>query len=323
MSRSHTKRRDIGGDFRRALESGVLSPILEQLREPRSRGGWRELDETLCFDVRHNEVTTYYRGAAIFSLRQQPNGNYKVKSHAKYQRFLAGGLRETVQTKADCVALVGQIPLLKAGIDAKMARSPSREREIQQEIIRCNNRGKSGRSSDIYFCDQEYAVGGMRADLLGVLWPSDSSRRRGWDHRLVWAELKQGDGAISGAAGIQKHLADLDQLLGDTKKLAAIKEEMAEVFRLKQELGLINCGKPPDRNRPFFSDARPLVLIILVDHDPAKSGLGAELTGASMQHGDVVIPRASTMGYSLFVNELLTISELLALDTAWKAGGPQ
>ncbi len=285
-------------------------------------GGWRELDETICLDVRHNEVTVYYRGAALFSVRQHQSGYFKVKTHEKYQSFLrpATPLQEQVQTDADCAALVGQIPLLKAGVDAKMARSPSREREIQQEVIRCNNRGTSGRSSDIYFCDQEYAVGGMRADLVGVLWPSDASRRSDLGHRLVWAELKQGDGAISGAAGIQKHLADLDLLLGDPHKLAGIATEMAQVFNLKQRLGLINCGKPLDPAHAFTVKEKPLVLLLLVDHDPAKSGLGAELQRASMKHADLRIPRASTMGYSLFEHELLTVAELVALDKAWRGG---
>ncbi len=87
----------------------------------------------------------------------------------------------------------------------------------------------------------------------------------------MWAELKQGDGAISGAAGIQKHLADLDLLLGDPHKLAGIATEMAQVFNLKQRLGLINCGKPLDPAHAFTVKEKPLVLLLLVDHDPAKS----------------------------------------------------
>ncbi len=311
------KTRSISEGFQKALKCGALSPILAEIREPKARG-YKELDETLCLDIRHQEITLYYRGAALVSLCQKAPGTFVTRSHDKYQRFLPNGLLGSVQSIADCKALVEQIPLLKAGIDAKLARTPSREREIQQEIIRCNNRGKSGRSSDIYFCDQEYAVGRMRADLVGVLWPSDGARRRHSNHRLVWAELKQGDGAMGGKAGLQKHLNDLDALLGDPQKLTHIKDEMGEIFRVKQELGLINCGKAPRKGQALFSSAKPLVLLILVDHDPAKTKLGKELQGASMQHGDVVIPRASTMGYSLFANELLSVSELLDLDKAWR-----
>jgi len=322
VSTGKSKYRGIASAFETALETGVLAPILEQLRECRGKA-WKELDETLCLDVRHNEVTVYYRGAALFTLAPDPSGGFTAKTHDKYRKFLpaTAPFQEQVHTLAHCRALVAQVPLLKAGVDAKMARSPSREREIQQEIIRCNNRGKSGRSSDIFFCDQEYAVSGMRADLVGVLWPSDASRRRDGGHRLVWAELKQGDGAIGGRAGIQKHLQDLDKLLGDPSRLSAIQREMAAVFNLKQRLGLVNCGKPLDPERAFDSPEKPLVLLILVDHDPAKSGLGAELQGASMQHAEVRIPRASTMGYALFENELLSVADLMALDRAWRGGG--
>ena len=318
MSSSKTTNRAIDGHFEAALSTGVLSPILGLFRERKGADEWRELDQTLCFEVRHGEITLYYRGAKLFSIGRHGDGHFWAKTDVRYQRFLSAKhpLQDTIANEADCAALLAQIPLIKAGIDAKLAQSPAREREIQQEIIRCNNRGLSGRSSDVYFCDQEYAVDGMRADLVGVLWPSNASRRRGSGHRFVWAELKQGDGAIDGSSSIDKHLRDLDRLLGDSAKLAQIKQEMAAVFKLKQALGLINCGKGPESVNTFFSDALPLVLIIIVDHDPAKTALSRALKGASMRHGALAIPRASSMGYSIFVDEFFTSPNTPFLDQA-------
>jgi hypothetical protein len=49
----------------------------------------------------------------------------------------------------------------------------------------------------------------------------------------------------------------------------------------------------------------------LVDHDPAKTALIAQLKGLKMTHAELRIPKASTMGYSLFVDEYWTVDEYL------------
>jgi hypothetical protein len=320
LSSSKTTNRAIDGHFEAALSTGILSPILGLFRERKGADEWKELDQTLCFEVRHGAITLYYRGAKLFSVGRATGARFWAETDVVYQRFLSANspFQDTIATDVDCAALVAQIPLIKAGIDAKLAQYPAREREIQQEIIRCNNRGLSGRSSDVYFCDQEYAIDRMRADLVGVLWPSNASRRSTSGHRFVWAEVKQGDGAIGGDAGIDKHLRDLDRLLGDSAKLAQIKQEMAAVFQLKQALGLVNCGKGPESVATFFSDEKPLVLIVIVDHDPAKTALARALKGASMKHGVLAMPRASGMGYSIFVDEPVTSPNTPFLDQVYK-----
>ena len=126
-----------------------------------------------------------------------------------------------------------------------------------------------------------------------------------------------GDGALAGKAGIQDHLDDLDRLFQDDQKMAKIKQEMAGVFRQKCELGLMDVGKWHDAqgDDDFFSDEEPLVLLILVDHDPAKSKLASELSAATdMQKGELSISRASNMGYALYQECLLSKQDWLDFD---------
>ena len=315
--------------FMDALLSGVLKPLLE----------WCRRDETLCLDIRDNGVTLYYRGAGLVNVEAH-GGAFRASTNGKYKELFGGAFgkiqfQETVATAADCDVLVAQIPLLKGGVDGNRVESGKnpREREIQQEIIRVNNLGPVGRSSDVYFCDQEYAVrivkssgedATIRPDLVGVLWPSIGAvRKRVSGHRLIWAEVKVGDGALAGKAGIQDHLDDLDRLFQDDQKMAKIKQEMAGVFRQKCELGLMDVGKWHDAQEDgdFFSDEKPLVLLFLVDHDPAKSKLASELSAATdMQKGELSISRASNMGYALYQECLLSKQDWLDFDEKTRGG---
>ena len=126
---------------------------------------------------------------------------------------------------------------------------------------------------------------------------------------MVVGEVKQGDSALSGKAGLHAHLRDVDAFLSDPTRLAGLKDEMVVVFNQKRALELINCGRDIDS----FSDEVPLFLVILVNHDPQSTILRAELaTLPSPEHCEIRVVTSSLMGYGIFDPGVLTVDEVLA-----------
>ena len=187
---------------------------------------------------------------------------------------------------------------------------PKEEREIQQIIARDNNIGSVSRATDYYVCDIEYANAHGRFDIVGVHWPSTGAdRKQSAGRRLVVGEVKQGDNALSGKAGLHAHVRDVDGFLSDPARLAGLKEEMVAVFNQKRALELINCG----RDLESFSDEPPLFLLILANHDPDKTKLREELaTLPSAEHCEIRVVTSSLVGYGLFDPGVLTVDEVLA-----------
>jgi hypothetical protein len=187
---------------------------------------------------------------------------------------------------------------------------PGEEREVQQLILRDNNLGCIARSTDYYVCDIEYANQHGRFDLVAVRWPSTpATRKKQDDHRLVLGEVKFGDGALEGTAGLHSHVNDVNGYLAAPGSLAALKEEMLRVFNQKRALGLIDCEK----DLTGFSDEPPMLLLVLVNHDPDKSRLRELLrTLPPSPHAELRIATGSLLGYGLYDPAILTIDEALA-----------
>jgi len=172
------------------------------------------------------------------------------------------------------------------------------EREAQQIILRDNNFGGVSRATDYYFCDIEYANSHGRFDLVGVHWPSKGAdRKQSAGRRLVLAEVKYGDGAISGKSGLHSHIVDINNFVSQGSNLADLKAEMVTVFNQKRALGLLNCG----RDLEAFSDDPPMLMLVLVNHDPDSEKLRKALaTLPSSDLADVYIAASCCMGYGLF-----------------------
>jgi len=100
-----------------------------------------------------------------------------------------------------------------------------------------------------------------------------------------------------------------DRLVSFAGNLAAIKEEMLRVFNQKRALGLVDCEK----DLRGFSDEPPMLLLVLVNHDPDKSRLRELLrTLPPSPHAELRIATGSLLGYGLYDPAILTIYEALA-----------
>ena len=292
--------RGLNADFMEDLKSGMLRRLLDRVH----------LDRTLCLELRDDYLNIYYRGGNLLRLGRRGDA-YAAAFDVKYAKGAPLQVPPTALREPDHVtAWLDAMPHLKLAMDLYMGHHPKEEREIQQIIARDNNIGSVSRATDYYVCDIEYANAHGRFDIVGVHWPSTGTdRKQSVARRLVVGEVKQGDNALSGKAGLHAHVRDVDGFLSDPARLAGLKEEMVAVFNQKRALDLINCG----RDLESFSDEPPLFLLILANHDPDKTKLREELaTLPSAEHCEIRVVTSSLVGYGLFDPGVLTVDEVLA-----------
>jgi hypothetical protein len=295
--------RGLSTQFLDDLQQGVLAPLRNRVAADRS----------LCLEIRDNCVNIYYRGGNLMRISQTPGG-YDLFFDPEYAKLKAGGrplptlpTGKVTQPK-DTDAWLACLPTLVQTMDLWFGENPKEECEIQQIIVRDNNFGSIGRSTDYYFCDIEYAYQRDRFDMVAVHWPSTPAKRRqARGRRLVLVEVKHGDGAVGGKSGIDKHIKGINAFLADAPAVRKMKDEMVASFNDKRALGLVDCGK----DLAGFSDEPPLLMLLLVNHDPEKTALGKVLANLPPSPlAEIRIATSSFMGYGLYDPAIYTVAEV-------------
>jgi len=315
VARSKSRRRGLSQPFLDDLKTGTLAPLRDRVLDDRS----------LCLEIRQEYINIYYRGGNLLRIRSSRAGGYEAFFDPKYARLRRNpGLklslpRAQLQQRSDALPWLDQLPNMKLAMDLWLGEHPKEEREVQQLIVRDNNFGgvvrpaKSpgglamprrgmGRHTDYYICDIEYANANGRFDMVAVHWPSTTAdRKRARNRRLVLVEVKHGDGALGGKAGLHSHIADVNAFLGTPGNVDRLKGEMLDVFNQKRSLGLIDCGK----DLASFSEDPPYLLIILANHDPDKTELrGLLASPPRSDHAELCFATSCFMGYGLFDNAI-------------------
>lgn len=112
-------------------------------------------------------------------------------------------------------------------------------------------------------------------------------------------EMKYGDKAIKGTAGLKKHHKDISQFISNSPLINDFKDEMVKLFNQKRKLGLIPClensNNPNEVNE--FSDEIDIGYLIC-DHDPASKQLISAIK--LLPGGDIKFLSANFMGYALY-----------------------
>ncbi len=267
-------------------------------------------DLSLCLELRGDYVNVYYRGGNLMKVTQTGNG-YSVFFDENY--FKAGGQTTLPDEREGVDAWLDVLPKLKQAIDKWLGEHRKDEREFQQILLRDNNFGSIARSTDYYICDIEYQSECGRFDLIAVHWLSKpATRKQPHGRRLVFIEMKYGDGALEGEAGLHQHIQDVNNYLSDRTKVDNLKQEMVEVFNQKRDLELIDCGKDLSN----FSDESPILLLVFANHDPGKSKLYELLRSLpESPHSELCVATASFMGYGLYEQGVHKI------DEAWRRFG--
>jgi hypothetical protein len=274
---------------------GLLEPIVDRVRG----------DQSLCLALRADYINVYYRGGSLLNLGRSPSG-YAASFDPKY--LGDDRPRSTpIRNAADVSDWLASVPAKKQAMDTYPKYST--EREAQQFILRDNNFGAISRSTDYYVCDIEYASDHGRFDVVAVHWPSSPAERKKPDaRRLVLGEVKFGDAALVGASGLHAHINDVNAHVANPHNVGELKREMVQVFNQKRALGFLECEK----DLLGFSDEKPLLLLLLVNHDPDKSRLRELLqTLPPSPHADLRIASACFMGYGLYDPAILTVDQAL------------
>ena len=275
-------------------EGGSLFPLTDVVKS----------DTSLCLELRGDYVNVYYRGGNLMRVTQSGN-EYKVFFDENYfksrRRTTLPDGREGVDAWLDV------LPELKQAMDRWFGKYKKDEREFQQMLLRDNNFGSIARSTDYYICDIEYQSECGRFDLIAVHWPSNpTTRKQPNDRRLVFIEMKYGDDALEGNAGLHKHIQDVNSYLSDRTKVDNLKQEMVGIFNQKRDLGLIDCGK----DLGSFSNESPILLLVFANHDPEKSKLYESLRSLpESPHAELHVATASFMGYGLYEQGVHKIDE--------------
>lgn len=287
------------------LECGMLAPLTKRVKS----------DHTLCLELRGDYINVYYRGGSLLKVKVAGCDGYSVQFDKNYGEV---DLPERVRCKVDVCKLLDRVPYLKQAMDCHFAKNEKNEREFQQLLVRENNFSRNSNCTDYFVIDIEYTAGAghpERFDLVAVRWPSTpDERKKANGRRLVIVEMKYGDNALEGDAGLCKHIQDIDAFLCKSD-LKRFKEDMVRVFNQKRRLGLIpGCKKDLES----FGDEKPILLLVLASHDPGKSTLSKvldDLERLKYSKADLRIATASFFGYGLYdegVHEVACFRKLFA-----------
>ena len=277
------------------LENGILAPLTKEVQS----------DHTLSLELRESYVNVYYRGGNLMKVEEKSGNVYSVEFDKEY--FKGADHRvdlpgDKICKGDDIVEWLRVLPCLKRVMDHYFVKTQKSEREFQQLVVRENNFGSVARSTDYYICDVEYGSGRgrrrWRFDMIAVHWPSDGHvRKKTDDRRLVLAEMKYGDDALSEKSGLHKHIKDVNEYLGNSDSVRGLKNDMVRVFNQKRKLCLIKCRKDLEG----FSDKLPIFLLLLANHDPDSIKLNKALENLPAHPNiDLRIATASFFGYGLY-----------------------
>lgn len=294
--------RKLSERFMRDLMAGQLKPLFDEIKQ----------DDTLDLQIRENYVNIYYRGGCLLKLSAVANAamyladfdsNYLMGEEQPLIQY------ECIEDEKSLYAWIALIPELKKCMDRFFYQHPKNEREFAQNFVRENNRTKIiAPGPDYFICDVEYnftVPGGKgQFDAVAVRWDSTSTaRKKPSGLSLALIEVKFGDGALAGKAGIQKHITDAEKFLGNYDQ-AGFREEMKTLFNQKRKLGYILNQKDIES----FSDEKPEHIFILANHDPASRGLAQVLSRIKEPSAfDLKFARANFFGSGLYAQNVLSL----------------
>ena len=293
--------------------TGLLHPILERIKH----------DHTLMLSIRKDYLNIYYRGGNILRIREQRKGCYSAFFDSKYNETGVPFpvLPESIENQPEARKWVDAFQDLKGIMDFYFSEHSKPEREFQQLIARENNFSAIANQSEYFVSDIEFADSGLgaRFDLLALRWLV-SQRKKTSNCQPALIEMKYGDGALGGSAGVLKHLRDIDALISNGDKYKALLATMGRQFNQLDELGLLRFNRVANwTNIELNVNNKPEVIFILANHNPRSSKLNTILNDPKIDdydhstNFDLRFYVASFAGYALHADCMLTLSQFRGL----------
>lgn len=296
-----------------ANPAGVLHPILARVK----------MDNTLMLAIRANYINIYYRGGNLLRVAEHNRGAYRAFFDQHYNRtgHASPDLPVVIASVDDARKWVDAFPILKNFMDEYLYTYSKPEREAQQLVARENNYSSISNESEYFVSDIEFADSnlGARFDILAIRWRA-TQRTNGSSCRVALFEMKYGDDALGGTAGLIKHLQDIDALIGEPARYAKLLLTMEGQFNQLDQLGLLNFTRSK-RGTTVKLDVneKPEVVFILANHNPRSTKLRTLLSLPEMdayaesQRFDLRFYVARFAGYGLHAKCMLSLSEFRQL----------
>lgn len=286
---------------------GLLHPLLERVRQ----------DQTLMLAIRENYVNIYYRGGNILKVSEQGKGLYESSFDDKYGK---SGPTRTIESRTDAKQWVEAFPHLKEAMDLYFSEHSKPEREFQQLVARENNFSTISNETEYFITDIEIAgsVPNARFDMSAIR-RLGTERKNGGKCRAALIEMKYGDGALGGSAGLIKHLKDIDILISDNKRYRSLLETMESQFNQLDELELLRFNRCSKETKvKLNANDSPEVIFVLANHNPRSKKLSKILNDPEVvaykhpQHFDLRFFVSSFAGYGLHADCILTLNQFRA-----------
>jgi len=292
---------------------GLLHPILERVKQ----------DHTLMLSIRKDYINIYYRGGNILRLKEQRDGSYSAFFDNEYNKsgVPSPALPEAIESQHETRVWVDSFQTLKGILDFYFSEHSKPEREFQQLVARENNFSTIANQSEYFVSDIEFADSalGARFDMLAVRWLV-SQRKKTRNCRPALIEIKYGDGALSGNAGVLKHIQDIDALISNSNKYKNLLETMEMQFNQLDELGLMNFNRVANWTKiKLHVNDKPEVIFVLANHNPRSSKLNTILNDPEIEaydhskNFDLRFYVASFAGYALHAACMVTLAQFREL----------
>jgi hypothetical protein len=253
--------------FFKDLENGILSALAAKVRA----------DDTLMLAFRKNSINVYYRGGSILRLScKNETGSYAAHFDPNYAKGSSNNLPQLppiITDEVHCEAWLRSLPTLKEIMNGFFATHKKSEREFQQLVAWENNRSAISNETEYFITDVEHAdtKQGAQIDMLGLKWPS-TYRQNGLRCTPVFIEMKYGIGAYDGAAGIAKHVNDLNAMLMTPEARDQFNQTIANQFNKLSRLSLVNFNKTKAFDGVQVLGT-PEVIFLLSNHNPRSRKL--------------------------------------------------
>lgn len=294
-------------------QDGLLHPILERLKQ----------DHTLMLSIREDYINIYYRGGNILRVKEQRNGSYSAFFDNEYNKSGVGNLSlpGTIENSNSARTWIASVQELKGIMDIYFSKNGKPEREFQQLVVRENNFSPLSNQSEYFVSDIEFADSnlGARFDILALCWLA-SQRKNTSNCRPVFIEMKYGDDALSGNAGILKHLQDIDALISNSGKYKVLVETIETQFNQLDELGLMLFNRVANWKKiKLDASKKPEVVFVLANHNPRSSKLCTILQDSEIEaydrspNFDLRFYVAGFAGYALHADCMVTLSQFCEL----------
>jgi len=293
-------------------QNGLLRPVLERVKQ----------DHTLMLSIRENYINIYYRGGNILRLKEQNARSYSAFFDSEYNKsgLPCPPLPDIIVAQNSAKTWVDSFQALKGIMDIYFSEKGKPEREFQQLVARENNFSNIGDQSEYFISDIEFAepVFGARFDLLALRWLA-SQRKNPSKCRPALIEMKYGDGALDGNAGVLKHLKDIKQLISDSAKYKEFIEMMEMQFNQLDELGLITFNRAANWTKFKITDPRPEIIFLFANHNPRSSKLSTILNSPEIDeynrspNFDLKFYVSSFAGYALHAGSMVPLPQFRQL----------